>query len=105
MVVIAALTGEWEETQGGSGHRAFWGLVDVTQLAGLVPNSQGVDSPTKGVNWGRSSYTTTNRMTGGGTPPPTEMKKVGGQTGSGGYVLVPLPQLGKTGPVPPGGPK
>ena len=51
MVVSEALLGggsPYWKPRGGSGPRAFLGLMDSTQLAGLAPNSQGVASPTKG---------------------------------------------------------
>ena len=40
-------------------------LTDLTHLAGLAPDPQGVTSPTKEGNWGGMSDATTNGMTGG----------------------------------------
>ena len=51
---------------GGSGPRAFLGLTDLTHLAGLVPDYQGVDSLANRENWGESLDDTTDGMAGGG---------------------------------------
>ena len=90
---------------GGSGPRDFLGLMDSTHLAGLVPNIQGVASPTNEENWrGRLDARTNGMMGGGGrTPPLTAMKTGRGRIGSGGYVLVLPPQLEETGTEPPWG--
>ena len=73
--------------------------MELTHSAGLVPNFQGVASPTNRENEGGQSDATAGVMMGGGvrTPIPTETKTGGGRTGSGGYVLVLPPKLGEIG--------
>ena len=91
MVVAAALPGGGGGTQGGVRVLgAFLGLMDSTHSARLVSESQGVARPTNWENRGGRLNGKTDGLTGGGqNPPPKEMKTVGGQTRSGGYVLMP----------------
>ena len=80
MVVAAAPPGVGGGPREDSGLREFLGLVKSTHSARLVPNSQGVASPTNEENRGGRT-----------DPPPTETKTGRGRTGLGGYILVPLP--------------
>ena len=50
----------FRKTPGGSSQREFLGLMDLTQVAGLAPDHQGMSSPTNRENWGRRSDDTTN---------------------------------------------
>ena len=73
------------KTQGGLGPRDFLGLMESTQLAGLVTDSQEVAIQTNGGNGGGRLDAMTDGMMGGGgrTPPPTETKWVGDGWGWG----------------------
>ena len=64
MVVAAIPPGRGGENPGwGSGPRAFWGLMDLTHLAGLAPDSQGVASSNNRENREGRLDATTNGMT------------------------------------------
>ena len=106
MVVEAAPLGVGGGNPGGrSGPRDFWVLMDFTHLSGLVPNSQGVASPTNRGNRGGRSDATTDIMTEGvgQNPPPTKMKMGGGWTGLGGLRTGAPPTTSRDGTRTPGG--
>ena len=108
MVVEAALLGVGGGNPGGrSGPRDFWVLMDFTHLSRLVPNSQGVASPTNRGNRGGRSDATTDIMTEGvgQNPPPTKMKMGGGWTGLGGLRTGAPPTTSRDGTRTPGGPE
>ena len=71
--------GRGGKPRGGSGPRAFWVLKDLTYLARLAHDSQGVAILTNRENWGYRLNITTDGMIGWGgrTPQPTEIKCAG----------------------------